>query len=52
MPKLPIVNAKQVINALEKIDFQIIRQRGSHVQMKHQDGRFVTIPFHGNQNYW
>jgi predicted RNA binding protein YcfA (HicA-like mRNA interferase family) len=28
MPKLPIVKAKQVINALEKIDFQIVRQRG------------------------
>jgi predicted RNA binding protein YcfA (HicA-like mRNA interferase family) len=50
MPKLPIVNAKQVINALEKIDFQIVRQRGSHLQMKHEDGRFVTIPFYGNQN--
>ena len=49
MPKLPIVNAKKVIKALEKIDFKIVRQRGSHIQMKHEDGRFVTIPFHGSQ---
>jgi predicted RNA binding protein YcfA (HicA-like mRNA interferase family) len=49
MPKLPIVNAKQVIAVLEKLDFQIVRQRGSHIQLKHEDGRFVTIPFHSHQ---
>ncbi|MGK7954279.1 MAG: type II toxin-antitoxin system HicA family toxin [Crocosphaera sp.] len=50
MPKLPIVTAKQVISALEKIGFEILRQRGSHVRLKHTDGRVVTIPVHSGQN--
>ncbi len=50
MPKLPIVAAKQVISALEKIGFEILRQRGSHVRLKHTDGRVVTIPVHSGQN--
>ncbi len=31
MPKLPNVTAKELIAALEKIDFAIVRQKGSHV---------------------
>jgi predicted RNA binding protein YcfA (HicA-like mRNA interferase family) len=50
MPKLPTVNATETINALEKIGFQIVRQKGSHVRMKHEDNRVVTIPIHGNKN--
>jgi predicted RNA binding protein YcfA (HicA-like mRNA interferase family) len=26
------------------------RPKGSHVQMKHQDGRVVTIPVHSGKN--
>lgn len=44
MPKLPVVSGKELIKALEKINFVFIRQRGDHVVMKHQDGRVVTIP--------
>jgi predicted RNA binding protein YcfA (HicA-like mRNA interferase family) len=50
MPKLPTVTANETINALEKIGFQIVRQKGSHVRMKHEDNRVVTIPVHGNKN--
>lgn len=50
MPKLPTVTAKETINALEKIGFQIVRQKSSHVRMKHEDSRVVTIPIHGNKN--
>ncbi|MEM8722155.1 MAG: type II toxin-antitoxin system HicA family toxin [Cyanobacteria bacterium P01_G01_bin.39] len=50
MPKLPTVTAKETISALEKIGFQVVRQKGSHVRMKHKDNRVVTIPVHGNQN--
>jgi predicted RNA binding protein YcfA (HicA-like mRNA interferase family) len=46
MPKLPNVTAPALITALEKIGFVIIRQKGSHVRMKHDDGRVVTIPVH------
>ncbi len=49
MPKLPIVTGKIVANILEKIGFQAVRQKGSHVQMEHEDGRFVTIPVHAGK---
>ena len=50
MPKLPTVTAKETINALNKIGFVTVRQKGSHVRMKHEDNRVVTIPVHNNKN--
>lgn len=49
MAKLPIVTGQALINALEKIEFNIVRQKGSHVRMKHEDGRVVTIPIHAGK---
>lgn len=46
MPKLPVVTASKIIKALEKIGFQAVRQKGSHVRMRHEDSRVVTIPVH------
>jgi len=34
MPKLPRISGKEVIRALEKLGFRIVRQRGSHVVMR------------------
>ncbi len=36
MPKLPRVKAEEVIRALERLGFERVRQRGSHVIMKRQ----------------
>lgn len=44
--KLPILKADELIGALEKAGFLIIRQKGSHVRMKHPDRRAVTVPVH------
>lgn len=33
MPKLPQVSGKETIKALQKIEFNIIHQRGSHVKL-------------------
>jgi len=52
MPKLPSVTGKIVINSLEKIGFQAVRQKGSHVQMEHEDGRLVTIPVDAGKTIW
>lgn len=49
MPKLPVLTGKTVINALEKIGFQAVRQKGSHVQMEREDGHLVTIPVHAGK---
>jgi predicted RNA binding protein YcfA (HicA-like mRNA interferase family) len=32
-----------------KIGFYTVRQRGSHVRMKHDDNRVVTIPIHSGK---
>ncbi len=50
MPPLPILNARQIIVALEKAGFEIIRQKGSHVRLRHPDGRVVTVPVHKGQD--
>lgn len=34
MSKLPVVSAKDLIKALEKEGFQVIRQKGSHIVLQ------------------
>ena len=31
---------------MEKLGFALARQRGSHVQYRHPDGRATTVPMH------
>lgn len=46
MPPLPVLSGKQVIAILERHGFEVVRQRGSHVRVKHSDGRSTTVPLH------
>lgn len=46
MTRLPSLNGEQVIKALEKAGFGVLRQKGSHVYLKHQDGRATVVPVH------
>ncbi|ABD42346.1 YcfA-like protein [Methanospirillum hungatei JF-1] len=46
---LPIIKGKTLISFLESLNFTIIRQRGSHVRMKSEDGRYTTIPVHSGE---
>jgi predicted RNA binding protein YcfA (HicA-like mRNA interferase family) len=46
MVTLPVLKPKEVISILNKLGFQEIRQRGSHKQYRHPDGRGTTVPFH------
>ena len=50
MSKLPILKAENLVKALKKEGFESVRQRGSHLQLKHPDGRVVTIPIHQGQD--
>lgn len=50
MPPLPIIQSNELIRALEKTGFEYVRQRGSHVRMRHPDGRVVTVPVHAGQD--
>jgi predicted RNA binding protein YcfA (HicA-like mRNA interferase family) len=40
------VEARVLIKALGRIGFLPVRQRGSHIFMKHPDGRSTVIPVH------
>ena len=45
-PALPIVSGREAVTALEQIGFIQTSQRGSHVKLRHRDGRIVIIPMH------
>ncbi len=49
MPKLSPIRGRELITKLEKIGFQNIHQKGSHVRMVHSDGRKTTIPLHSGE---
>ena len=44
--KLPLLSGKQVLSALQRLGFREVHRRGSHVKMKHDDGRLIVFPFH------
>lgn len=46
MPKLPVIKSKELLKILHKMGFYEHHQVGSHIQLKHPDGRRVTVPFH------
>ena len=44
--KLPVLKPRQVIAALDRMGFVEVRQRGSHKQFRHPDGRVTTVADH------
>ena len=46
MAKLPVLKPREVISLLERLGFREVRQRGSHKQFRHSDGRVTTVPVH------
>ena len=33
MPKLPVVSGKKLLKLLKKLDYQVVRQKGSHIRL-------------------
>ena len=46
MPKFPRLTGQQVIAALKKAGFEVLRIKGSHHFMSHADGRRTVVPVH------
>lgn len=46
MGNVPFLKPSEVVAILERLGFMEARQKGSHKQFKHSDGRFTTVPFH------
>ena len=49
MPKLLVIKARQLYKILLKLGFEKHHQVGSHIQLRHPDGRRTTIPYHPSQ---
>lgn len=49
MSKLPVLKARKLLKTLQRLGFYKHHQVGSHVQLKHPDGRRTTIPYHPTQ---
>jgi predicted RNA binding protein YcfA (HicA-like mRNA interferase family) len=47
---LPVLKPREVAALLLAVGFQEVRQRGSHRQYRHPDGRGTTIPFHAGRD--
>jgi predicted RNA binding protein YcfA (HicA-like mRNA interferase family) len=50
MPKLPVLKPREVVALLVRLGFKCTRQRGSHMQFRHPDGRATTVPDHGGRD--
>jgi predicted RNA binding protein YcfA (HicA-like mRNA interferase family) len=49
MTRLPRLKGKEVVRILGRIGFQVVRTRGSHVFLRHEDGRVTTVPVHSGE---
>ncbi|MBA3630599.1 MAG: type II toxin-antitoxin system HicA family toxin [Actinobacteria bacterium] len=45
-PSLPVVSGAEVARALTKAGFAHVSQRGSHMKLRHSDGRTAIVPLH------
>lgn len=50
MGRIPILKPREVASTLSKLGFVEVRQRGSHRQFRHQDGRGTTVPDHAGRD--
>jgi len=44
--RLPLLSGREVLAALNRMGFREIHRKGSHIKMKHPDGRKIVFPFH------
>ena len=44
--RLPALRGTDVVRALAKAGFVVIRRRGSHQVLRHQDRRTTVVPVH------
>jgi len=45
-----VLKPSEVESILLKMGFARVRQRGSHRQYRHPDGRCTTVPFHSGRD--
>ena len=48
-PQLPALTAKQLVKLLKRHGFEPAGQDGSHLFLRHADGRITTVPMHAGK---
>ena len=46
MSTFPAVNGNQLLKALRRLGFDLVRIKGSHHFLRHPDGRCTVVPVH------
>jgi predicted RNA binding protein YcfA (HicA-like mRNA interferase family) len=49
MPRRKRITGKDLIRALKRAGFRVVRTRGSHHRLRHNDGRITTVPVHAGE---
>lgn len=50
-PRLPVLDAKDIVRVVRKLGFVLDRQKGSHaVYLRESDGARVVIPMHSGRS--
>ena len=50
MGSVPVLKPREVVARLQRLGFVEVRQRGSHKQFRHADGRVTTVPMHSGRD--
>jgi predicted RNA binding protein YcfA (HicA-like mRNA interferase family) len=49
MTRIPRITGRELVRALERAGFSVDRSRGSHLFLKHLDGRATVVPIHSGE---
>ena len=47
--RAPRLGGRELVAALERHGFRVVRIRGSHHLLRHADGRTTVVPVHGSE---
>ena len=50
MTRLVPISGKELCKIIEKLGFEKVYGRGSHIRFKHPDGRRTVVPVHSNED--
>ncbi|MEW6741811.1 MAG: type II toxin-antitoxin system HicA family toxin [Planctomycetota bacterium] len=50
MSRLPRLTGRELIRALTKAGFNVVRVKGSHHRLRHEEGRQTTVPVHRGES--
>ena len=49
MTRMPRLTGERLVQSLQRAGFEVARRKGSHVMLKHPDGRGTVVPVHASE---